>query len=234
VRRKKTYHCSTSEFLQIRLPELPWPNSQEFGALQEDVPLQHNRICRFGYLRQERKIEAPCPPSPSTTARFQVPAEATGAGSGAPAGIEIPTLCYLPGYHVSNFLPDLPAQAVWTRAGVPACGTRVAEGMRVAERNGPKCDACGARRLSGIVFVEPSWSATAWPHASLLCPAHMDVPQIFFCASTVCALAIRTAQRHPPRSRKTSACRHLRRVCPKPCEKGPAAARRWAGRRSAT
>ncbi|MBM3998887.1 MAG: 2Fe-2S iron-sulfur cluster binding domain-containing protein [Planctomycetes bacterium] len=129
----------------------------------------------------------------------------------ARAGIEIPTLCYLKGYDPSTSCQVCLVKDARNGRLVPACGTRVVEGMRF-ESETP--DVHDARRVALELLLSEHVGDCRAP-CDFACPCHMDIPLML---EQIHGQHLRDAIVTVKRDIALPAA--LGRVCPKPCEKG--------------
>lgn len=126
-------------------------------------------------------------------------------------GIEIPTLCYLKGYDPSTSCQVCTVKDSRTGRLVPACGTKVAEGMEI------DCETeeiTLVRRMALELLMSEHVGDCRAP-CDFACPAHMDIPlmlqQISDNENHDAIITVKEDIAIPA---------ILGRVCPKPCEKG--------------
>ncbi len=142
---------------------------------------------------------------------IDVPPEATVLEAARKLGIDIPTLCFLEGYKASTSCQVCVVKLLDSGRVVPACGTRVADGMRVASET-PEVHRL---RRTALELLLSDHVGDCLAPCFFACPAHMDVPQMLrqigdedhrrAIATIKEAIALPAI---------------LGRVCPKPCEKG--------------
>ena len=126
-------------------------------------------------------------------------------------GIEIPTLCFLQGYEPSTSCQVCLVRNRLTNQLVPACATRVSEGMQI-ESETPEVHAI---RRTALELLLSDHVGDCLAPCFFACPAHMDIP-----------LMLRQIGDHELRSAIATIKRDialpavLGRICPKPCEKG--------------
>ena len=142
---------------------------------------------------------------------IEVPPEATVLDAARKLGIDVPTLCYLEGYKPSTSCQVCVVKLLDNGRVVPACGTRVVEGMRVASET-PEVHRL---RRTALELLLSDHVGDCLAPCFFACPAHMDVPQM-----------LRQIGDEDHRSAIATIKEDialpaiLGRVCPKPCEKG--------------
>lgn len=142
---------------------------------------------------------------------IEVPAEATVLAAARRLGIDIPTLCYLEGYKPSTSCQVCVVKLLDTGRIVPACGTRVVEGMRVASET-PEVHRL---RRTALELLLSDHVGDCLAPCFFACPAHMDIPQMLRqIGDEDLPSAIATIKED------IALPAILGRVCPKPCEKG--------------
>ena len=104
----------------------------------------------------------------------EIAAGATILEAGRQLGIDIPTLCYLEGYRASTSCQVCLVQLVDSGKFVPACGTRVTEGMRVASET-PEVHQL---RKTALELLLSDHVGDCLAPCFFACPAHMDVPRM--------------------------------------------------------
>ncbi len=142
---------------------------------------------------------------------IEVPPEATILEAARRLGLEIPTLCHLDGYKPSTSCQVCVVKLLDNGRVVPACGTRVADGMRVASETP---DVHRLRRTALELLLSDHVGDCLAP-CFFACPAHMDVPQML---RQIGHEDLRSAIATIKEDIALPAI--LGRVCPKPCEKG--------------
>jgi len=142
---------------------------------------------------------------------IDVPPESTVLDAARKLGIDVPTLCFLEGYKPSTSCQVCVVKLLDSGRVVPACGTRVVEGMRVASET-PEVHRL---RRTAIELLLSDHVGDCLAPCFFACPAHMDVPQM-----------LRQIGDEDHRSAIATIKEDialpaiLGRVCPKPCEKG--------------
>jgi len=142
---------------------------------------------------------------------IDVPPEATVLDAARKLGIDIPTLCFLEGYKASTSCQVCVVKLLDSGRVVPACGTRVVDGMRVASET-PEVHRL---RRTALELLLSDHVGDCLAPCFFACPAHMDVPQM-----------LRQIGDEDHRSAIATIKEDialpaiLGRVCPKPCEKG--------------
>ncbi|NUQ62535.1 MAG: FAD-dependent oxidoreductase [Pirellulales bacterium] len=140
-----------------------------------------------------------------------VPAGATILEAAERLGIEIPTLCFLRGYEPSTSCLVCMVKLRGRNGFVPACATRVADGMQVESET---AEVHQVRRTALELLLSDHVGDCLAP-CHFACPAHMDIPLMLRQISAEnYAEAIVTVKRD------IALPAVLGRVCPKPCEKG--------------
>ena len=141
----------------------------------------------------------------------EVPAGTNLVEAAAAVGIEIPTLCYLKDYEPSTSCQVCMVKIRSTGRLVPACGTKVTEGMEV------DCDTEEVHRVRRtaleLLFSEHVGDCRA--PCDFACPAHMDIPLMM---QQIGDQQLRDAIATIKQDIALPAV--LGRVCPRPCEKG--------------
>lgn len=140
-----------------------------------------------------------------------VPPGATILEAAERLGIEIPTLCFLRGYEPSTSCLVCMVKLRGRNGFVPACATRVAEGMEV-ESETPEVRQV---RRTALELLLSDHVGDCLAPCHFACPAHMDIPLMLRQISAEnYADAIVTVKRD------IALPAVLGRICPKPCEKG--------------
>ncbi len=142
---------------------------------------------------------------------IDVPVGATVLDAARQLGIEIPTLCFLEGYKPSTSCQVCVVKLLDNGRVVPACGTPVADGMRVASET-PEVHRL--RRTALELLLSDHVGDCVAP-CVFACPAHMDVPHML---RQIGAEDLQSAIATIKEDIALPAI--LGRVCPKPCEKG--------------
>lgn len=139
------------------------------------------------------------------------PEGATILEAAALADIEIPTLCYLPHKppQTSCFLCVVRVEG--TSRLLPACATRVSDGMVVHN----ECDEVRAARRTAIELLLSDHLGDCVGPCQSVCPAHMDIPQMMALTARgrfrEALIVVKEAIPLPA---------VLGRICPELCEKG--------------
>ena len=126
-------------------------------------------------------------------------------------GLEIPTLCFLKGYDPSTSCLVCVVKNRDTGQFVPACATRVIDGMRLDHAT----DEVTALRRTALELLLSEHVGDCLAPCYFACPAHMDIP-----------LMLRQIGPHDLHDAIATIKQDialpavLGRVCPKPCEKG--------------
>jgi formate dehydrogenase major subunit len=139
----------------------------------------------------------------------QAPAGATILDAARAAGIEIPTLCYLPGQppYTSCFLCVVEVEGV--RNPVPSCSTAAAEGMVVRTST----ERIRETRKLCLELLASEHTGDCYGHCHIACPAEIDIPQfISAIARGDLDEALEVLQRKMPLPSS------LGRICTRPCE----------------
>jgi ferredoxin len=141
----------------------------------------------------------------------EVPPGATILDAAEKLGIEIPTLCFLKGYDPSTSCLVCVVKNRDTGQFVPACATRVVDGMRLDHAT----EEVTALRRTALELLLSDHVGDCLAPCYFACPAHMDIP-----------LMLRQIGDHDVRQAIATIKQDialpavLGRVCPKPCEKG--------------
>ncbi len=141
---------------------------------------------------------------------LEVPSGSTILDAAASVGIEIPTLCFLKAYRPSTSCLVCLVKLNGNARLVPACATRVDEGMRVETRTD---DVLQARRTALELLLSDHLGDCLAP-CYFGCPAHMDIPLML---RQIAAGQLREAIATVKRDIALPAV--LGRICPAPCEK---------------
>ena len=142
---------------------------------------------------------------------IDVPPGATVLEAARKLEIDIPTLCYLEGYKPSTSCQVCVVKLLDNGRIVPACGTAVVEGMRVASET-PEVHRL---RRTALELLLSDHVGDCLAPCFFACPAHMDVPQML---RQIGGEDLRSAIATIKEDIALPAI--LGRVCPKPCEKG--------------
>jgi ferredoxin len=141
----------------------------------------------------------------------EVPEGATVLEAAEKLGIEIPTLCHLQGYAPATSCLVCMVKMRPQNRLVPACGTRVVEGMEI-ESETPEVHQ--ARRTALELLLSDHVGDCLAP-CQFTCPAHMNIPLML---RQIAGKNLREAIAAVKRDIALPAV--LGRICPKPCEKG--------------
>lgn len=148
---------------------------------------------------------------------IDVPAHATILEAAAALGIRIPTLCYRQDCEAPTSCLVCVVKLVGSGRFVPACGTRVADGMEIESET----EEVRRMRRSAIELLLGDHLGDCLGPCELACPAQMDIPLML---RQIAAGAWRDAIETVKRDIALPAV--LGRICPAPCEKacrrGPA------------
>lgn len=126
-------------------------------------------------------------------------------------GIEIPTLCFNPDYQPQASCMTCAVRVNGSVTLVPACATKVEEGMEVESETE---EVKAARRTALELLLGDHLGDCLGPCQSI-CPAHMDIPtMIRLIAAGHVEEAVATVKQHIPIPAI------LGRICPELCEKG--------------
>jgi len=126
-------------------------------------------------------------------------------------GIDIPTLCHLEGRK-----PQTSCMVCMVKVGdpgrlLPACGTRVQDGMQVESET----EEVAVARRAALELLLSDHAGDCLAPCQSICPAHMNIPvMIRQIAAGQFREAIMTAKEH------IALPAVLGRICTKPCEKG--------------
>lgn len=126
------------------------------------------------------------------------------------AGVEIPTLCYVPGVNPPTSCLVCLVKLADNGRFVPSCATRIEDGMRI-ESETPEVHA--ARRTALELLLSDHWGDCLAP-CFFGCPAHMDIPTML---RQIARGEVRDALITVKKDIPLPAI--LGRVCPRPCEK---------------
>lgn len=141
----------------------------------------------------------------------KVDSDATILEAAQQAGLNIPTLCYREGYAARASCLVCVVKVNGDEQLVPACATKVAEGMVVESETEEVHD---ARRTALELLLSDHLGDCVAPCQNI-CPAHMDIPaMIRQIAAGHLREAIATVKEHIPLPAT------LGRICPEFCEKG--------------
>ncbi len=143
--------------------------------------------------------------------QVEVPAGATILDAAELLGIEIPTLCFLKGYDPSTSCLVCVVRNRVTGQYVPACATRVADGMQIDNAT-PEV---GNMRRMALELLLSDHVGDCLAPCFFACPAHMDIPLML---RQIGEQNVREAIATIKQDIALPAV--LGRVCPKPCEKG--------------
>jgi ferredoxin len=143
--------------------------------------------------------------------QVEVPAGATILDAAEALGIEIPTLCFLQGYEASTSCLVCVVRNRQTGQFVPACATRVMDGMQVDNATEP----VSAMRRTALELLLSDHVGDCLAPCFFACPAHMDIPLML---RQIGQQNVREAIATIKQDIALPAV--LGRVCPKPCEKG--------------
>ncbi len=140
----------------------------------------------------------------------QVEAGATILDATQKLGIEIPTMCYLPGHDATTSCMVCVVKVVKSGALVPACGALAQDGMAVDTCS---ADVQAARKAALELLLSDHVGDCIGP-CQIGCPAHMDIPRMLRClAAGDWPQAIATIKQD------IALPAVLGRICPAPCEK---------------
>ena len=142
---------------------------------------------------------------------FEVPEGITLVEAAKLAGIEIPTLCYLPGYEPSTSCQVCLVKDRRSGNLLPACATRVSEGMKIDSET----EEVHATRRTALELLFSDHVGDCLAPCYFACPAHMDIPLMLEqIGERDIEQAIATVKQ------EIALPAVLGRVCSKPCEKG--------------
>ncbi len=144
-------------------------------------------------------------------APVEVPEGATILDAAEQLGIEIPTLCFLKGYEPSTSCLVCVVKNRQTRQFVPACATRVVDGMQIENAT----EEVSTMRRTALELLLSEHVGDCLAPCFFACPAHMDIPLML---RQIGQQNIREAIATIKQDIALPAV--LGRVCPKPCEKG--------------
>ena len=126
-------------------------------------------------------------------------------------GIEIPTICFKKGYQPSTSCMVCVVKVEGLDSFVPACGTVVAEGMRVESSSEQVYQA----RKAALELLLSDHLGDCLGPCQVICPAGMNIPlMIRQIAAGNLSGAIKTVKKD------IALPAVLGRICPRPCEKG--------------
>ncbi|MDP6442642.1 MAG: 2Fe-2S iron-sulfur cluster-binding protein [Pirellulaceae bacterium] len=140
-----------------------------------------------------------------------VPAGSNIIDAAEQLGVEIPTLCYLKGYEPSTSCQVCTVKDSVTGRLIPACGTKVAEGMQID----CETDEIFNVRRTALELLLSEHVGDCRAPCDFACPAHMDIPLML---QQISDEELRNAIETVKEDIALPAV--LGRVCPKPCEKG--------------
>lgn len=142
---------------------------------------------------------------------LDVPDGTTILQAAAQAGIEIPTLCYLPPYRPSTSCQVCLVKDRRRNQLLPSCATQVVDGMQIDSET----DEVRAVRRTALELLFSDHVGDCLAPCFFACPAHMDIPLMLEqIGQQDLQQAIATVKRD------IALPAVLGRVCPKPCEKG--------------
>lgn len=127
------------------------------------------------------------------------------------AGIEIPTLCHLPGKPAQTSCLACVVRVDGAKRLVPSCATRARDGMRV-ESESPEVRA--ARRTALELLLGYHYGDCLAPCENI-CPTHYDVPELLRLAKLW-----RLDEAMLVMLERAALPGVLARICPAPCERG--------------
>jgi glutamate synthase (NADPH) small chain len=143
--------------------------------------------------------------------KVEVPAGTTILDAARKLNIEIPTLCFLEGYPANTSCMVCVVKVNDRPTLLPACATKVEEGMRV-ESETPEIHEARKTALE-LLLSDHAGDCIGPCHA--ICPAKMDIPRMIRqIAANKLDDAIQTVKADIPLPAV------LGRICPAPCEKG--------------
>jgi len=142
--------------------------------------------------------------------QIEVPPGITIREAAELVGIEIPSLCYVPGVPAPTSCLVCLVKLVPTGRWVPSCATRVEDGMQVESETAE----VHAARRTALELLLSEHGADCLAPCFFGCPAHMDIPTMLRqIARGEVGEALRTVKRAIPLPAI------LGRICPRPCEK---------------
>ncbi len=141
----------------------------------------------------------------------EVDSGATILDAAGKLGIEIPTMCFLKSYKPSTSCMVCVVKIDGLAALVPACGTVVKDGMRVASNSE---EVLQARKAALELLLSDHLGDCLGP-CQTICPARMNIPLMI---RQIAAGKFREAIATVKKDIALPAV--LGRICPKPCEKG--------------
>ncbi len=140
----------------------------------------------------------------------EVPEGTTVLEAAEQVGIEIPTLCHLKGYAPATSCLVCVVKVRGQSRFVPACATRVVEGMEVESETAEVHQA----RRTALELLLSDHAGDCLAPCHFACPAHMNIPLML---RQIAAKNLREAVATVKRDIALPAV--LGRLCPKPCEK---------------
>ena len=202
-------HCPVNAIPADAVPAAP----REHGPVHalRHVPTgvsREGRGCRFVTLCHRRTN---MPTITIDEQQVEVPAGATMLDAAEKLGIEIPTLCFLKGYDPSTSCLVCVVRNRQTGQYVPACATRVVDGMQIDNATEP----VSAMRRTALELLLSDHVGDCLAPCFFACPAHMDIPLML---RQIGEQNVREAIATIKQDIALPAV--LGRVCPKPCEKG--------------
>ena len=104
--------------------------------------------------------------------KVEVPAGSNLIDAAEQLGIEIPTLCYQTGYEPSTSCQVCTVKDSRTGRLVPACGTKVADGMEID----CETEEVTIVRRTALELLMSEHVGDCLAPCDFACPAHMDIP----------------------------------------------------------
>jgi ferredoxin len=141
--------------------------------------------------------------------QVQVDAGATILDAARKLGIEIPTMCYLPGCDATTSCMVCVVRVARTGGLVPACGALAQDGMEIDTQS---AEVLAARKAALELLLSDHVGDCMGP-CQIACPAHMDIPRMLRAiAAGDLPQAIVTIKKD------IALPAVLGRICPAPCE----------------
>ncbi|MCS7304616.1 MAG: FAD-dependent oxidoreductase [Thermoguttaceae bacterium] len=142
--------------------------------------------------------------------QIEVPPGITIREAAELVGIEIPTLCYIPGVPAPTSCLVCVVKLADTGRWVPSCASRVEDGMRIESETSE----VHAARRTALELLLSEHAGDCLAPCFFGCPAHMDIPTMLRqIAAGQMQEALRTVKQAIPFPAI------LGRICPAPCEK---------------
>ncbi len=142
--------------------------------------------------------------------KIQAPPEATIFQAAQTAGIEIPTMCYLPGFDHSTSCMVCVVEVQGESSLIASCAAPIKDGMKIKTNTKKVLDA----RRTAVELLASDHLGDCTAPCQLACPAGLDIPEMIRqIESGNLPQAAETVKRDIPIPAV------LGRICPAPCEK---------------